>query len=229
MKIHLCNDNKEFPYLYVDEWYTPEEEKLIWKELDFYTNPFAMCRANDEKNKRAQLEREEGKKDKGSAIEAWHFPVDNLSAPITWNNREVSHILRLKLLKMDSIEDTIKKMGTLFEPFWETNYDLHYVSYYEDGDYYKAHRDGMSDDDYTHKMTTITWFHRKPKAFTGGDFKLNDIDVTIESKHNRMLMFPNYYAHEVLPLAMNNKNYLVMGGEGRYSIINLYYLYDESN
>jgi hypothetical protein len=44
-----------------------------------------------------------------------------------------------------------------------------------------------------------------------------------------MLMYPNYYKHEVLPLAMNDKNYSVMGGEGRYSIINLYYLYDESN
>ena len=47
MKIHVCNDNKVFPFYYVDDWYTPEEEKLIWKELDFYTNPITMHRAGD--------------------------------------------------------------------------------------------------------------------------------------------------------------------------------------
>jgi hypothetical protein len=222
MKIHLCNDNKEFPYLYVDELYTPEEEKLIWKELDFYTHPLAMHRAETEQTDRAEEERRtEGElQNKG-----WHFGVDTAMAPITWTNREASHILRLKNPKMNSIEDAIKKMGTLFEPFWETNYDEHYVSYYEDGDYYKKHRDwgeGYKKRGGKHAYTTITWFHRIPKAFTGGEFKLNDIDVTLESKHNRMLMIPNYYTHEVLPLAMNDKNYTVMGGEGRYSIINYY-------
>ena len=47
MKIHICNDNEVFPFFYVDDWYTPEEEKLIWKELDFYTNPITMYRAED--------------------------------------------------------------------------------------------------------------------------------------------------------------------------------------
>ena len=37
MKIHICKDNKVFPFLYIDNWYSPEEEKLIWRELDFYT------------------------------------------------------------------------------------------------------------------------------------------------------------------------------------------------
>ncbi len=50
MKINICNDNKIFPFLYVDDRYTPEEEKLIWKELDFYTNPYAMMRSEDDPN-----------------------------------------------------------------------------------------------------------------------------------------------------------------------------------
>ena len=29
MKIHVCNENKVFPFLYVDDWYSPEEEKLL--------------------------------------------------------------------------------------------------------------------------------------------------------------------------------------------------------
>ena len=227
MEIHHCNDNKEFPFLYVDEWYTPEEEKLIWKELDFYTNPFAMHRGETENSVRAQLEKQKNPGEPQN--KSWRIWIDTVGAPITWNNREVSHILRLKPLKMDSIDDTIKKMGTLFEPFWETNYDEHYVSYYEDGDYYKKHRDWDLGHYGKHVITTITWFHRIPKAFTGGDFKFNDIDITLESKHNRMLMCPNYYTHEVLPLAMNDKNYTVMGGEGRYSIMNFYHVRNESN
>ena len=47
MKIHIFNDNKVLPFLYVDDWYSPEEEKLIWKELDFYTNPISMHRTED--------------------------------------------------------------------------------------------------------------------------------------------------------------------------------------
>ena len=221
LEIKICNDNKEFPYLYVDDWYTPEEEKLIWKELDFYTNPFAMYRAENEDSPRARLEREESPGQNRN--EGWKFPIDNLDAPFEWRNREVSHILRLKPLKMNSIKNAIKKMGPLFESYWETNIDYHYISYYEDGDYYKAHKDLMTTGEYEHKITTITWFHRIPKAFTGGEFKLNDINVTLESKHNIMLMYPSYYTHEVLPIAMNDKNYSVMGGEGRYSIINLYH------
>ena len=36
-KPQICNSNKEFPYLIVDNWYNKEEEKLIWKEIDFFT------------------------------------------------------------------------------------------------------------------------------------------------------------------------------------------------
>ena len=35
-KPQICNSNKEFPYLIVDNWYNKKEEKLVWKELDFF-------------------------------------------------------------------------------------------------------------------------------------------------------------------------------------------------
>ena len=31
-----------FPFIVADNWYSPEEEKLIWKELDFYYQPKKM-------------------------------------------------------------------------------------------------------------------------------------------------------------------------------------------
>ena len=36
--ITIVDKGKIFPFLYIDNWYTPEEERLIWKELDFYTS-----------------------------------------------------------------------------------------------------------------------------------------------------------------------------------------------
>ena len=135
MKIHIFNDNKVFPFLYVDDWYTPEEEKLIWKELDFYTNPITMHRAEDTT--------EEGvgpakNKDGTSMNKAWRMYLDS-----TYTRREVSHILRLQSLKMssDEIQDAIKETGPNFRMYRMTNCDEMLVNYYESGDYYESHQD----------------------------------------------------------------------------------------
>ena len=47
-----------------------------------------------------------------------------------------------------------------------------------------------------------------------------DSNINLESKHNRMVMFPGYYSHKVYPIKMKNKNPVL--GSGRYSIINFY-------
>jgi len=49
MKIEICKDDKCFPFLFVDNWYNSEEEDLIWKELDFYTNSYSLIRGEDDK------------------------------------------------------------------------------------------------------------------------------------------------------------------------------------
>ena len=33
-----CVDHPTFPYIVADNWYSPEEEKLIWQELDFLSS-----------------------------------------------------------------------------------------------------------------------------------------------------------------------------------------------
>ena len=201
MKIHICNDNKEFPFLYVDDWYTPEEEELIWKELDFYTNPTTMHRAENDPTT--------GYHDDGTTMsESWRVHLDGL-----YSRREVSHILRLQPLKVksDEMQTAIDETGPNFRLYGITNYDQMMVNYYENDDYYEPHQDVFM-------MTTICWFHRIPKAYTGGDVTFHDIDTILECNHNRMVMFPSYYFHEVLPVKMKDKN-LEMGW-GRYAIIN---------
>ena len=205
MKIHICNDNKEFPFLYVDDWYTPEEEELIWKELDFYTNQTTFHRAEDDIST--------GKWEDGvTKSKSWRVYLDGLYPD---NKREVSHILRLLPLKRMQIQKAIKETAPNFRMFGLTNSNWTMINYYEDTDYYESHVDGCM-------MTIVCWFHQTPKAYTGGDIIFTDINVTLECSHNRMVMFPSYYYHEVLPVKMKDKD-LEMGwgrAVGRYAIIN---------
>ena len=215
MKIHICNDNKVFPFLYVDDWYTSEEEKLIWKELDFYTNPTTMHRVeniteNEETGVTMRGRAPAKNKDGTSKNKAWRIYLDSI-----YTRREVSHILRLQSLKMslDEIQDAIKETGPNFRMYRMTNYDEMLINYYESGDYYESHHDKFM-------MTIICWLHRIPKSYTGGDFTFTDIDVNLKCNHNRMVMFPSYYHHAVYPIKMKDKN-LEMGW-GRYAIQNFY-------
>ena len=63
------------------------------------------------------------------------------------------------------------------------------------------------------------------KLYTGGDFYFPESDTTIESKHNRMCIFPSYYLHQVKPIIFNNKPKEL--GYGRYTITHFYYTYPE--
>ena len=205
MKIHICDDNKVFPFLYVDDWYTKEEEKLVWRELDFYTyRPEILFH-------RSENDDATGSYDDGtSKSKAWRIYLNQL-----YTQRDTSNILRLQPLKIqsDEIQKAISKTGANFRMYKMTNYDTIMVGYYAIDDYYEAHSDNFM-------MTVFCWFYRKPKAYTGGDIIFTDSNINLESKHNRMVMFPGYYSHKVHPIKMKNKNPVL--GSGRYSIINFY-------
>ena len=36
MNFTLCTDDKAFPYMIVDDFYSIEEQDLIWEELEYY-------------------------------------------------------------------------------------------------------------------------------------------------------------------------------------------------
>ena len=36
-KVNTVLDDKKYPYVIVDNWYTEKEENAVWKELDFYS------------------------------------------------------------------------------------------------------------------------------------------------------------------------------------------------
>jgi Rps23 Pro-64 3,4-dihydroxylase Tpa1-like proline 4-hydroxylase len=55
-------------------------------------------------------------------------------------------------------------------------------------------------------LSGVYYFHRRPKAFAGGELRLHAIGdpdrfVDIEPVHNALLVFPAWAPHEVRPIS----------------------------
>jgi Rps23 Pro-64 3,4-dihydroxylase Tpa1-like proline 4-hydroxylase len=87
------------------------------------------------------------------------------------------------------------------------------ISYYEESDYYKAHRDNGV-------LTMLTWIYEDPKAFNGGNLILKDsndnVVEEIECISNRTVIFPPFMLHEVSPISMEEKD--LNQKKGRFTI-----------
>lgn len=91
------------------------------------------------------------------------------------------------------------KNGWVYKYLETMNHCSTLVSYYKDGDYYKAHTDQS-----VLTATFYTW--KEPCEFSGGDFYFGDFKVPIEN--NCMVIFPSCTEHRVTPVK----------GEGRWAI-----------
>ena len=209
MEIEICRDDKCFPFLFVDNWYNSEEEDLIWKELDFYTNSYSFIRGENDP--------EAASFDDGSS-KASSFRV-YLDSVYTRFGRGRSAILRaMPKIVSDEMKDALRKTTPVHRIFLETNCDSTVVNYYEDGEDYKKHFD-------TSVMTAIIWFNKSPKSYEGGDFVFTDSGIKVESNHNRLVMFPCFYEHLSEPVVLKDSPRL--SGLGKYSIVHFYFLRDE--
>jgi len=80
------------------------------------------------------------------------------------------------------------------------------------GDYFKRHNDNGSAETAGRTLTYVYYFHREPKAFTGGHLRMFDTVVAdgfyqcgsrsldIEPKANSLVAFPSHCHHEVSPV-----------------------------
>lgn len=198
-------EDPSHPFLTCDNWFTPEEEFMVWKELDYYTNKSTLKHSSQ-----------------------GPVATDDEGTQLASNFRIYPELIYTELGRnMSAILSGIKKLSTTelnsfiyenltpgpFNNYKGTNCDSTIVSYYHSGDYYKGHFDAF-------QFTILIWFYKEPKTFIGGDFHFTDAKISVPCIHNRMIIFPSYLNHAVTPLEFEKEKSL---GYGRYTITHFFY------
>ena len=176
------------PYLLIDDTYSIEEQKRIYKELD-YLHPKLK---GPEKTVSAILN---GEMKKNTGIFLNDIFRENNSSDIFQVNRK---------LFSKPVFDALITAHSAYGLYHSVNEDFTLVSYYDQGGSYFRHNDRAV-------ITVITWFFKEPKNFTGGDFKFSDYNINVEVKNNRSIIFFSSYAHEVSEVNLIKKDVPVSG------------------
>ena len=203
MKVTACIEDKVFPYLMIDDFYSKDEETLIWEELTFHKNNFKV----DHKRNGDGVARDENNKPLANATRLY---LDDTYV----DKRQDSNILNLytKIISPE-VKEAYRQTTPSWRLFEITNQDCSQVSYYENEGDYKEHYDKFM-------HSCLIWFYKKPKRFTGGNLTFTQSQQTVECKHNRMILFPSYYLHAVDKVSME---YKYRGkGLGRYCLTHFY-------
>ena len=215
MKVKVYNN--KMPYLVIDDYYTEQELKSVWSEIDFYTNSQdrdEIGRANDN-----SVARESGKP--LSESYRW-YPCNYFNNDFT----NISPLFRLSSkLSCQELHNSFKDLYPWYNLFTSTNISDIMLSYYEEGDYYKKHHDSSM-------WTQLIWVAKpeglstspKSRKWKGGDFYVyteQDKKKKISWQNNRSVIFPSMLKHEVEPIVWKDVEHKF--GDGRYTIT--YFLY----
>lgn len=193
------------PHIIIDNFFTADELKDIWTELDFLTYS------------RKLLPPEKTASDTvldhhGNLV----FKKNNMGVFLDaiYSNRDISNILFLLQNKIYTPEfmKLCEDQHYLFRYFSSTTMHSTLVSYYESGGHYKSHFDQSV-------MSMLMWFAKEPQQFTGGDLVLSDYDYTIPFQSNRVIIMPSIIMHSVTEVVMN-EGLKPMSGLGRYVVTN---------
>lgn len=184
----------------IRNWYTPEELKLVWAELDVICSPFVMNEFTSSPSAR-QGNSEPYRKGHGLFLDAFYH-----------DRRKSSHILTLssKIYNTDFISKLIDYDST-FQYYRISNFDNTLVNYYESDGEYKTHID-LS----IFTANLVLW--KEPREFEGGKFLLTEKELDFDIKSNDMVIFPGYIPHRATKLEMH-ENYTPRKS-GRYTITN---------
>jgi len=208
-KVQVIKDNPTYPFIVIDNWYTPNEEKAVWKELDFLgANP-------KETIKRAE-----------TTIVARDKKGNSLSKAYRWYHGEIYNDFTTSPIsncqykqRTPEFHNIIKECTPYSRSYLSSNADTTLISYYEQDDHYEPHHD-------TFHWTCLIWFVREPRLFNGGDFDFPESGYEVKLKHNRAVFFPCCYLHRVSPVKFHTQPKEL--GYGRYTITHFYYSVPQS-
>lgn len=193
MQVTLCKE--PFEYIIIDKTYTEEELKLIFLELDFLTLSNTLM--GPEHTGTAKQEDGKAKKENKGLF------IDEI-----YTNRNFSNILKFNR-KIYSIQ--INQSSVIGNFLKNSNSDTTLLSYYENSNCYKSHKDSST-------LTAVTYLYKEPKAFEGGDLILTDYGIAFEPWFNRTYIIPGVVEHEVTEVTMKLED--CGKGLGRYCISN---------
>ena len=199
----IIKKHKDIPAVVVDDWYTPEELNLIWKQLNFFTQKNMMERAEVSGSVARKPETNEAK---GRNARIW---LDNYFTQEGSMFNIISTSLAAKLTY--DFNNLVLSCSEQFTNFVTTNTNTNFVSYYENNDEYDYHFD-------TSMFSMLIWLYKTPKKFKGGEFSFKKENRKIELKNNRMILFPSYLEHKVTKLNMKNSG----DNNGRYTITHFF-------
>lgn len=187
----IFNNIDPFPFIMIDNFYSDDELELIWSEINFLS---------------------QGKKLKGPEVTGGEINAKR-NLGIFVENVFLDHSFSNILTIGDKIFENENSLFCQNKSWFFRNFSFNesstLLSYYENSDHYKPHKDLCH-------ATNITWLYKQPKKFEGGELYFSDFDIEVESLNNRSIIFPSCINHAVKPVKMNsdhkNKNM------GRFSI-----------
>ncbi|MDY6803071.1 MAG: 2OG-Fe(II) oxygenase [Cyanobacteriota bacterium] len=136
---------------------------------------------------------------KSSVLFAQHYP-------------ELSELIKSKIATV--MQEILRKLN--HRPFGISEIEIQLTAH-NDGCFYKMHNDAGSEKTATRELTYVYYFHKEPKAFSGGELKLYDTELKgstvtthknykiLEPENNRIIFFNSRSRHEVLPVVCPSK------------------------
>lgn len=197
-------------HLVVDDFFNPNELQLVWRELDYLTSPNRMYPPDNQYS--------------GTAMVDGKLLKQNMVAPLMkiYNEPQYSDIFNsFKKIYDEEFNQIMDDMNNEFRYYSSSSHlsNRSFISYYENNDYYKLHKDNAI-------LTFLYWVNKEPKSFTGGDLTIPEIGVDVEYKNNRLVVFPSHLLHSVSPVEMIGDN-KPLSGYGRYCISYFMYLQEQ--
>ena len=197
-----------FPHIIVKNFFNEEELKLIWQELEFYTHPCKLLKAENfggivgYTNSSAIIL---------DQIYRNYSKVTNETINGNPNFRPISNILTLNRKLFDSgILDALADVHDSVSLCNQSNWDSVKVRYYHNDEYYDPHTDKAM------QFLAFYYINKEPKKYTGGEVYFPKYDYEYGCDSNSIIVFPGWVEHGVKKVSIGDSDYY--DGYGRYAI-----------
>ena len=173
----IRNYQTPFYHTIIDNFYTDDELRLIWQELDFITPNLLPPKDTQSIS---------------PAMKKGVFLHD------LYKNMEFSNIFKMSRKLFTAGISEARSQNPFLDYLKHKNADSTLINYYTNKAFYSHHQDDSI-------ITAVTALWKEPRAFTGGDLRFPDYDYTSNLSNNSVIIFPGFTEHEVTKVEMDNQ------------------------